>query len=672
MTENPRLSFAERLRRRVDNTPVPAARSAAVLTQMLFGISALSIFCFSGWCLGWMSMNAAANAVVISGLVVAALYGMTLERYYRGLHMPKLDGAAKTISTASWVLLGILGMMFMRYCGFVVNTLTLLGLLYLFFAFLGYLISRGRTQELKLLGGSTLTGLAGWLLISSALICCVLRYTEGIYGPDFAETQMPKWFVAMLTFLDRQVGVVAMLIGGFLLVLVDWYLRLKVFALRSGEALRTFFNWQAKLAILFFLLLPIFQWWALRVLDNRLNQSVREYEFWGPCLSGISQEEFSEIRRQFIQWQEHFGRELGEATSTDYEPATRSPFQWRRETAGRWIPNVETAEETAALQEYYAKLQTVMRQLPEQVAKLRNGMVSSDGLLLILKWHVEANGQLHDSVAACECLSWATQLICSQLRASASTEVAKALGYLGDFCEMGELMLEKFGNEPLVLHEVEGQLLVVQEALQSLGQHLLRKTIEDFYIKHTQSSLTGTTRWGTPFLRIAWILPAPKMLVMAEIAELAKAVARSQSILDLQFPKRMYDSPAVRATMLPLIGPKNSLRSLAMLAQSRLQTMRLLIALMHYRLEHERKMPAVLAELVPEYLPTLPLDPLAEASPYVVSQEQMPIEAWNFHAQALETRTLPALVVRSSADSAICAKIMLSESEAVQGRVEAP
>ena len=672
MAENSRVSFAERLRRRVDNTPVPAARSASVLTQMLFGISALSIFCFSGWCLGWMSMNAAANAVVISGLAVAALYGMTLERYYRGLHMPRLDGAAKTISGASWVLLGILGLLFMRYCGFVVNTLTLLGLLYLFFAFLGYLISRGRPKELKLLVGSTLTGLAGWLLISSALICCVLRYAEGIFGSDFAETQMPEWFVTMLTFLDHQIGVVAMLVGGFLLVLVDWSLRLKIFSLRSGESLRTFFNWQAKLAILVFLLLPFFQWWALGVLDNRFDQTAREYEYWGPCLTGISQEEFSEIRRQFIQWQVRFGRELGEATSADYDPATRSPFQWRRETAGRWIPNVETAEETAVLQEYHAKLQPVMRQLPEQLAKLRDGMVSSDGLFLILKWHVEANGQLHDCVAACECLSWATQLICSQLKAPTSNEVAKALGYLGDFCEMGELMLEKFGNEPLVLHEVEGQLLVVQEAMQSLGQHLLRKTIEDFFTKHTQSSLTGTTRWGTPFSRLAWVFPVPKMLVVAEIAELAKAVAGSQSILDLQSPNRMYDSPAVRATMLPLIGPKNSLRSLALLAQSRIQAMHLLIALMHYRLEHERKMPAVLAELVPEYLPALPVDPLAEESPYVVSQEQMPIEAWNFHAKALETRTLPALVVRSSADSAICAKILLSESDALQGRVEAP
>ena len=126
MPEEPHISFAERLKRRVDNSPVPAARSAAVLTQLLFGITALAIAVFSCFCLGWLGMDAAANALCLAGVLVTGFYGFSIVRYYRGLHMPKVEGAFKWGSTIIWVVLGTIAARCLMQRGMLLTPMALL------------------------------------------------------------------------------------------------------------------------------------------------------------------------------------------------------------------------------------------------------------------------------------------------------------------------------------------------------------------------------------------------------------------------------------------------------------------------------------------------------------------------------------------------------------------
>ena len=161
MPEEPHISLAERLKRRVDNSPVPAARSASVLTQLLFGVSALALACFSGWCLGWFGIDTAAHALCLAGVLVTGLYGFCVVRYYRGLHMPKVEGPLKWCSTIAWLVLVGLTARLMMAGSALLTPMTLVTLMYLFFAFMGVLISRGQPRQLWLMAASTVAGSPG-------------------------------------------------------------------------------------------------------------------------------------------------------------------------------------------------------------------------------------------------------------------------------------------------------------------------------------------------------------------------------------------------------------------------------------------------------------------------------------------------------------------------------
>lgn len=657
MTEETKIGFAERLRQHVGRGPVPASRAASVLTQMLFGMVALAAVCFDGWCLGWLSMNAAANAVVTAGLLVAAFYGMSLERYYRGLQMPRLSSGARRTCVVAWVGLGILTAMTIKHCGFIVSTMSLLAMLYLFFAFLGCLISRGRPQELRLLAISTLLGLSGWFVIYNCLICSILRYFEGAFGATYAETLMPQWFVQVLAFLDRRFGVTALLIEGALLILADWWLRLKVFSLRSGESVRSFFNWQVALAVLCVLLVPVCHGVTIGVLDKRADQALENYRTRFETSADNSIDDVA--CKEFISWQEQFGRQLVEATSSDLVVATRSPFPWRKETAGRWMPAVESADERALLESYLAQMNEVLQQLPERLGNLPVGAISSNGLLMILAWRQEAAVQLRDAAMAGECLKWTSQTVCAQLGASSTQAVAWALGNVARVVQLSERLLECFGDSEEVLDLVQSQLRELLAALQAPGALVFRQAMSQYLDWQEFSINSSEGRWGTPFGKLAWIFPPPRMLVLAETAALATAFAKADSFLTLEYPERMYDGPLVRTLLQPLIGSHYSLRSLDLLAQSQIQALLLLTAVARYRMRHSGELPPTLAALAPDCLEALPTDPMAAGQPYRLTQEEMPVAAWNFRTGAVETVTRSALVVRSTASADALATVLV-------------
>ncbi|MBR6471857.1 MAG: hypothetical protein IKS83_08670 [Victivallales bacterium] len=656
MPEEPHIGFVERLKRRVDNSPVPAARSAAVLTQLLFGVSALAIVAFSCWCLGWLRMDAAANALCLAGILVTAFYGFSVVRYYRGLHMPKVEGAFKWGSAIVWLGLGWIAAQCMMRKGMLLTPMALLTLLYIFFAFLGVLISRQEPRQLGLLAASTTAGLLGWGLAGAALICCLLRYCKVMFHSLQTLEQFPLWYQATLVFLDRQVGVPAMLLSGGLLILTDWGLRLKVFSLRGGETIRSFFTWQAWLSIACFLGAVVFSHAALGTVAKRAASAQSRYETRFPQ----DTEDFERQRQHaFAVLQEEFGRKLAAATQGDANPATRSPFMWKRETARRWIPAVNSPEENAQLADYIAKVQPMLDDLPAMLEERPQVPMFSPGLLLILHWRMEAAVQQHDAKTACECLDLVSRMVREQLAAPSVDVLLEAVGRLDEVAQMAERLMEQFPAEKSVAEGVMAQLMACREALVQPRGTMLREILASATRRRALLAADDTAAFGASFWRMAWIFPEPRMLVEAEYATLVRSIMAADSLEDLAISTKM-DGPQVRYLNELLVGQK-SVRRVLLLAQSRLNAEILLAGIQIHRIGHEGRIPMALPQLVPECFSSLPDDPLAPKSPYAIAQETVTVDAWNFQTQRTEQHTSPALVVRSTADVSISAKILLGE-----------
>ncbi|MBQ4479976.1 MAG: hypothetical protein II943_05000 [Victivallales bacterium] len=661
----------EGLKRRVDNSPVPAARSASVLTQLLFGVSALALACFSCWCLGWFGMDAGANALCLAGVLVTGLYGFCLVRYYRGLHMPKVEGAFKGGATVAWIVLVAVAARCMMVGSALLTPMALLTLMYLFFAFMGVLISRGQPRQLWLVAASTLAGLIGWGLVEAMVLCCIAHYSKAVFGNVQVLDLFPGWYQQVLSFLEAHLGILAMLLGGILLILVDWWLRLKVYSLRSGEPIRSFFTWWSWGAIASFVAAVVFSQIALGVIERRISQvegQISAAGVQGELGGGLS--EWYEGQLEFATLQQEFGRQLAVATPGDQDPATRSPFMWKRETARRWLPAPATPEEHAQLTRYLAQVQPVLDGLPAMLEKKPPVAIFSPGLFLILRWRMEAAIQQDDLETALACFVMVSQMAMNQLDAPDLRNLMEAVGRLDEVAQMAERLLEGFPGQKKTVDEAERQLLACRGALQKPPREMLKAMLEEAASRTRQLKDDDGKTGGVSFGKVAWIAPQPQMLVDAEYHSIVQWVVKIQSWADLEQAPAV-DGPYVRYLKSLLIG-KSSIREVLRLAESRLNAELLLVGMQRYRMAHDGRFPTALPELVPECMGNLPEDPLAPERPYAVTQEKLPVEVWNFQSQAVETHTLPAFVVRSSVDPAICAIIMLRESEAPQERVEAP
>ena len=268
--------------------------------------------------------------------------------------------------------------------------------------------------------------------------------------------------------------------------------------------------------------------------------------------------------------------------------------------------------------------------------------------------------QLHDSAMAAGCLTWARMLVDAQLKATSTQTVAGGLGNVSRVVRLAERLLECFGDSAEMLDHVKRQLQELLAALQNPGPQAVRQAMSQYLAWKDLALHSQTARWGTPFGKLAWLFPAPRFLMAAETAALAEAFAKADSFLTLEYPERMYDGPMVRILMQPLAGNHHSLRSLDLLAQSRIQALLVLTAVVRYRLNHAGALPPALAALVPECLDELPADPLAAGQPYRLTQEEISLQVWNFHQAGIETVKRGALVVRSTNSSDVLAMLLLT------------
>ena len=384
----------------VPTSAINPQRPANALVLAPLGGMALVLFFWCAWCLGWLSVNAAFNIIVIAPLTLIAGYASQLVRFHKQLKLPPLTVKGRI---KAWLFWGITALFILQVIwkqkGFVAGLLGVTVLVEAMCAFIHFLSARFERKAALLSLLQSALHATGWLFYLGMAVYGIDRYAGVLEDSVNLLAGFPPPLQSAFRWCAEAPGIFVTCITALMLVGASLLLRVYLYANQGKFPVKVILNPLGKIAIGAFLLANTFGVFAVTKLHHQWMETVA---VWTNSLTNTT-ESPSEGAEKFAAKQKSLGETL--VALAHQETDEDAPYAWGKfcrqtddQRLAPWYPPEmgPDPEDQEALQKYLDQLAPSLKQLDD----LLEGMdivpdaQIAGGTYLLAEWRFHVYAEL--------------------------------------------------------------------------------------------------------------------------------------------------------------------------------------------------------------------------------------------------------------------------------------
>lgn len=566
------------------------------------------------WCLhtaGLMQLSTGINLMATVLLGMLFFYGFCALRFYRGTNPPEFTHTQKGVCMLAWFMLTVLMFKRLAGAGFIGGCLAMAVMIYAFFAFIALVMCGKNRRRMVLVCGGALCGVLGW----GTLILFAVRTAEDYLAR--ATGNRDALLTDELARLTDQalaaLGPNGLLVAAVLLVLVSAAISIFRYWCLMPVPPRQLFGKCTAAALLLLLASTAISQYTLHTLRREYRTTAAEYRRYCDTLTALPESAAgtpAASGKPLAAYETEL-REIAAAAArlSSANPAD-SPFAaWEISALQRWVPAPRNS--TAALNQLRMPFETCV-----PLFRRLDALCSSDAALsnrpqpewlrLFTLWHLQCALQLEEWDEAATALRLLAATAADNGQSAADTILFGNSVSLWFFA--AQLVLETPAVPEILLAALEQTARSYHDGLSCLPLRL------------TQSAAPLLAPSPEPaFGAAAALCPWPQMTACADATAIMRFVMQP-----VPEPERKGSPIATITTHLFAEALASHRRN-----DSRMNALRIQIAALRYQRQHHT-LPPTPGALVPDFLPALPEDPAAPASPYRIAECERETSTWNY------------------------------------------
>jgi formylglycine-generating enzyme required for sulfatase activity len=633
--------------------PMSPSWPVGALSLLLFGGSGTAMGLWNIWALGYISMGNALNLMLLIGLLLTGFYGVCAVRFYRGLNPPDMPYMQKWFCVLAWFLLLVILFRRLGDIG-VINGLGAMCLLvYTFFGFLGLVMCGKDRLRMLIVTLNTLCGLAGWAIFAIQL----LRLLE-LFILDTVDQEsgiLTAQFQTWLYNLNSVFGLQGTIVFAVCLIIFAYLVRCACYYIMSPVPLREFFGKLTILSIVFFYLVYGSSFLCLKHCQSEFEIARIGYESYINNIRAQFADEMmnSDEAMRLINFEDTIrddGEEWYNNVAEKLKLDETQHFNWDESAHLRWIPAPVSAEwGMKHLDEYfnilnshYGNIEKTFGNVPVGCARVPRWLRHTTA------WRMQYFMQKGNWHHVRKCMSALSRCIACDSEAALDDTL---FGHSEDvWFAMGEILLEDPQCHVAILDDI-------RRACNNYAENT--RKYEILRLGQVGRALCATAEsvmdGGLLDLhRMKFLVPHLAMTAYASSISAMKYTCNLRNMRDLT-PYVASNSPM--ANMTAEIYHREFVRHWQM--TSRMNAMKLQVCIELYRRKYG-KFPETLTQLIPEFIKSLPLDPVAPEKPYTMEFCECEVPSWNY------------TVGKQGITSILALRVITPCGEAVTRRTDAP